>query len=333
MVTLDGKIKTRKSIKRTVLNGIKSIIKFFSDKNGRFFHLVKIRFSEDVLSQNTSQFIKKYIDTKPLSTVSSGEYEALIVGSDQVWRPAYSNLDEAYLGFAKEWVGIKRIAYAASFGSDEWEYNKEETEQCRKLIKLFDAISVREKTGISLCKEYLKVDAFHVLDPTMLLTKEDYINNLSIKDVTVSKGDLFFYFLDPSEDKYNTLDKIAKITGLSPFTVNSKVEDITATLQERIQPPVEEWIRGFYDAKFVLTDSFHGCVFSMIFDKPFVVIANNKRGRSRFDSLLEIFDQQFRLIEDVKDVKIVPALFNKPNINLENKKSLSLSFLSNALTM
>ena len=79
------------------------------------------------------------------------------------------------MDFAKEW-NIKRIAYAASFGTEEWEYTEEQTRNCSTLLKKFNAVSVRESSAVKLCNEKFKVEALHVLDPTMLLEKDEYIN-------------------------------------------------------------------------------------------------------------------------------------------------------------
>ena len=83
------------------------------------------------------------------------------------------SIESSFLDFAETW-NIKKISYAASFGTDLWEYNEKQTSNCRKLIRKFDAISVRESSGVTLCKKYLDIDAIQVLDPTFLLTKEDY---------------------------------------------------------------------------------------------------------------------------------------------------------------
>ncbi len=100
--------------------------------------------------------------------------EAYVVGSDQCWRPLYSPcLPNCFLDFARDW-NVRRISYAASFGVDYWEYTEEDTRLCAPLVQKFDAVSVREESGIALCKEHLGVDAIHVLDPTMLLDTDDY---------------------------------------------------------------------------------------------------------------------------------------------------------------
>ena len=100
--------------------------------------------------------------------------EAFVVGSDQVWRPLYNhNIEDMFLAFAEN-VQCLRFSYAASFGTDVWEFSEKQTRICKTYAKMFDAISVREFSGLKLCEEYLDVKAEHVLDPTMLLAKADY---------------------------------------------------------------------------------------------------------------------------------------------------------------
>lgn len=264
-----------------------------------------------IISQYIQPFIDKYIHRKEISSLHElrkENFDAIVVGSDQVWRPLYftslfkTNIRNAYLAFAEDW-NIKRIAYAASFGTDDWEYTPKQTIACRELLRKFDAVSVREESGVQLCKEHFGVEAQHVLDPTMLLDKEDYIHLIETTETTKSKGTLLNYILDETPEKCSLMEQIAKDKGLIPFRVNSKVEDRTAPLEERIQPPVEQWLRGFYDAEFVVTDSFHACVFSILFNKPFVVIGNKERGMARFSSLLRLFNLESRMIVNFDDFK------------------------------
>ena len=206
-----------------------------------------------------------------------------------MWRTKYfGKIEDAYLQFAKDW-NIKRIAYAASFGTAEWEYTDRQTAICKDLIKKFDAVSVREDSGKELCKKYFGVDAEHLLDPTMLLEKEDYIRLFENSGTSQSPGTLMCYILDETPEKQSVINRIAREKDLIPFRVNSKVENYKAPLVERIQPPVEQWIRGFYDAEFVVTDSFHACVFSILFNKPFIAVGNSKRGMARLNSLFNMF--------------------------------------------
>lgn len=254
---------------------------------------------DNIIRKNTEQFINKYIKRRivdAFSEIREDDFDVIVVGSDQIWRPKYfKDIEHAYLDFAKDW-NIKRIAYAASFGTDEWEYTPKQTARCGELLKYFNAVSVREDSGVNLCRTHLGVEAKHVLDPTMLLTREDYIRLFENDNIPKSKGSLLTYILDETPEKAALIDKVAYEKGLIPFRVNSKVENREAPLHDRIQPSVEQWLRGFYDAKFVVTDSFHSSVFSIIFRKPFIAIGNADRGLSRLISLLSMFGLEKRLV-------------------------------------
>ena len=260
--------------------------------------------------QYTKAFIDNYINTytvRHLATDVPKFFDAYVVGSDQIWRSKYvkdlykTNVANAFLKFA-EGDNVKRIAYAPSFGTDDWEYTEEETNECARLLGLFDAVSVREESAIKLCQEYLgRIDVKHVLDPTMLLPKEEYIKLVEDAHTPKSKGNLMCYILDETDEKQQLVQKIAKDRGYMPFYANSQVDNSNLPNKDRIQSPLEQWLRGFIDAEFVVTDSFHACAFSIIFNKPFVVIGNKGRGMARFSSLLSMFSLAHNLINSVED--------------------------------
>ena len=231
-------------------------------------------------------FVNKYIyKTKKCynidaSFLKKNEITAVIVGSDQVWRPKYNcKIDDMFLKFVKG-DSIKKIAYAASFGVDEWEYTQKQTTECRELAKKFNAISVREKSGVNLCKEYLDVEASLVLDPTLLIEKNDYCDICKEIPVATEKI-LVAYVLDCNDSVRELCESIAKehhfILKFFSAGVNS---DLT----------VPEWLAMFRDASYVVTDSFHGTVFSIIFEKGFKCIYNKERGAARFESLLNLYN-------------------------------------------
>ena len=333
VTTLDGDVKVRNTVKNVIRKIIRKIIRLLTNKNGLVLGFWKYQSTTSKLSKYTKLFVDKYIVKKDINTVKKRQYDAFVVGSDQVWRPSYSNLDEAYLAFARKWKNIKRISYAASFGTDDWEYTETETLYCRDLINKFDAVSVREASAVQLCQDHFGVNAIHVLDPTMLLSKEDYIKEINLDSITQSPGCLFYYFLDQNDNKINLVSTIEATKRIKSFTVNSKVEQATACFEDRIQPPVENWLRAFYDAEFVITDSFHGCVFSMIFNKPFIVIANAKRGYARFESLLKLFGQNERLVMDGHMINDIEPYFELPNVNFEPMRKVSMDFLCGALNI
>lgn len=282
--------------------------------------LNEVRFNRNVyfVRKYTQPFINRNISRKMVrnfSELSESDYDAIVVGSDQVWRPMYNAcIEDMYLDFARHW-SVKRLAYAASFGSSEWEYTESQTKVCSELVKLFDAVSVREDSGVGICSRYLGYDkAIHLLDPTMLLEAKDYellvVSSHSACRNSCNKGGLFCYILDETEEKNMLANLMATRQGLEYFKVGAKTDDVHAKMKDRIQPPVERWLRAFMDAEYVLTDSFHGCVFSIIFNKPFWVIGNKGRGMARFDSLLKMFGLEDRLLSKYDDIKNVD--FSKP---------------------
>lgn len=233
--------------------------------------------------------------------MTEGEYDAFIVGSDQVWRPSYNqHLEQAFLNFTENWKNVKRIAYAASFGVDNWEFTKKQTEECKRLVQKFDFVSVREDTAVNLCKEHLGIEATHVLDPTLLLSANDYqklIDGLKISDSPY----VFSYLLDESEEKIDILEDISKRLNL-PVRKIKLEKDISkipmSKLKSLTYPSIQEWLASFAQADFVVTDSFHGTVFSIIFNKPFVVLPNKGRGVARFESLLKDISLENRIFSD-----------------------------------
>ena len=254
--------------------------------------------------ENTDRFISNNLNCRFLAPEEwneglAREYDAFVVGSDQVWRPNYTSdvtrFFTAFLGHSD----ICRIAYAASFGVDVNEFSDEQLACGREYLKLFSAISVREESGIRLCKELFDVQACQVLDPTMLLRREDYQRFTST--APQSPGNLMVYVLDRTEEKDAFISGFAEKRGLVPFYANSKTEipwNVDIPIGERKQPPLENWLRGFADAEFVLTDSFHACVFSILFHKPFGVFVNLERGLSRIESLLRPLGLMDRCITD-----------------------------------
>jgi len=269
------------------------IRKYLLGKQGKVFLERDYNRVYPVVSQYTRSFIDCYIHrvvVKDLFFLKEEDFDAFVVGSDQVWRPLYSpySIERAYLDFASDWK-LRRMAYAASFGTDSWEYTAGQTRRCGQLLKKFDVVGVRERAGVRLCREHFGVDAVHVLDPTMLLDADDYKRLVEAADMPPSNGSLFCYILDETEEKSNLVSRLAREKGLVPFRGNSRVENWDAPWEQRIQPPVEQWLRGFMDAELVVTDSFHACVFSILFHKPFVVVGNKERGLARVESLLGMF--------------------------------------------
>ena len=299
-----------------------------------------------IVKQNCIGFIEENIRTIKISNdkevnsnIKKDKFHAYIVGSDQVWRPCYSNnIYNDFLDFCQDETKVKRIAYAASFGVSEWEFNNEQTIECSRLAKLFDAISVREDSGIALCEEHLDVDAIHVLDPTLLLEKEDYIKLVEKAKEPISGGNLFCYILDNKDSIENGIKEIEQKLSLKSFQVKAKISKGTISkgekLKDHVIPSPTKWLRAFMDAEMVFTDSFHGCVFSIIFNKPFWVIGNKERGNARFDSLLKQFNLESRRfdISEMNNIDLTqPIDWRQVNTIKKEWQEKSINFLKNNL--
>lgn len=299
----------------------------------------------NIISHNTNRFVNRNIKTTKLFTQKINEnllkeyaFDAYIVGSDQVWRSCYSpQLSTFFLDFLEGNSTVKKIAYAASFGVDDWELANKQTEEFGRLLKLFDAVSVREDSAVELCKNYFSVETTHLLDPTMLIDLDDYTSLVEKENIEQSPGNLFTYILDKDSDKLNIIDDIAHTYNLKPFSVmplKNFSEPGRKDIYDCVFPAPEKWIRGFIDAQFVITDSFHGTVFSILFNKPFISIANKGRGLTRFTSLLKLFHLEDRLIfssEDFVPENLKEIDWDKTNAILNQEKEKSIQFLKKNL--
>lgn len=270
-----------KSFKQYLISWMKSFLCLFIPWKKRPFERHNYR-GERLYWSN--EFVSKWIKIKYRCYRYNAKMldgsDIVIVGSDQVWRPKYNyRIEDMFLKFAEK-KSIKRIAYAASFGVDEWEYTPRQTKICAGLAKKFHAISVREESGVMLCKEKLGVEATWVLDPTLLLDKEDYCE--VCKDIPVVREKILVaYVLDNNKDIRLLCESIAAERRLTLKFFGAGT-DTNFT--------VPEWLAMFRDASYIVTDSFHGTVFSIIFGKDFKCLYNKSRGSARFDSLLKLYE-------------------------------------------
>lgn len=340
IIVIDKDRIIRRTKRKQFISFIKFYIKKVVKKEKLAYKSDAIKnFETQLKEQNTRGFINKYINILTIKNLEKdfpNNIDTIIVGSDQVWRRAYySNsraIENAFLKFIEN-TDIKRVSYAASFGIDYWDYSIEETKECARLLKKFDAVSVRELSAINLCKEKLGVNDVHlVLDPTMLLQKEDYLDLAQKANVHKSNGNLMCYVLHNTLEKQQFVEKIAKERGLQIFRPNV-IKNENLPLSSQIQPPIENWIQGFNDAEFIFTDSFHACVFSIIFKRPFIVFGKGLNGLTRISSLLELFSLSDHLLLKKEDYNpnfsyiITNDIYDK----IELLKSRSMDFLKMAL--
>lgn len=247
----------------------------------------------------TSDFISPRV-VRRYSDIRMGEYDAFVVGSDQVWRPIYFGyIEDAFLKFTAKW-NVKRVAYAASFGTDVLEYTYEQLQSCTDLLKSFDGVSVRESSAVELCDEWFeRENVRHVLDPVMLLDADHYSCLAAGEKERPAKGRVLTYILDESAEKKELAGRVSGWISAGIHDVSVYPRDAHRPISERMVPSMESWLAAFEDAEFVVTDSFHGCIMSILFHKPFLVYGNTGRGLSRVTSLLAMFGLEDRLVQGI----------------------------------
>ena len=215
-------------------------------------------------------------------TLSLNKFDIVVVGSDQVWRMEY--IDKRYYGaYFLDFVphtGISRIAYGASFGVDYWQH-KDKSKQVANWLSKFEAISVRERSGRDLCLQLGQSNTYQVVDPTLLVDKSFYTDIIGLSDIE-NTSSLVCYFLDDSDLHRAVFNDLYNYFGCDlekKITLIYEKKDF----QEYTIP---DWLKILSEAEFILTDSYHGLIFSLIFNKPFLIVDNSERGSARFESLL-----------------------------------------------
>lgn len=289
-----------------------------------------------------NQFISKNLElTKKIyggeSLAQLNKYfDIYYVGSDQVWRPsmAKERLLNYFLDFADD--SKVKIAYAPSFGVSHWEGSSEITTKVKPLLKRFNAISVREKDGVEICRKYFDVIADHVLDPTLLLDAKTYSYNI----ISKWKGksgikDCIGYYLLTDRKGEGILPKIGNelpgINIVNLYGVSTKFLCYMLFKYKR----VEEWLMGIQNASFIITDSFHCVIFAIIFRKNFICLPNEKGGVNRIRSLLSTLGIEDRFCQDMKVdfyyFFTISIDYEKVYFKLDTLKQTSRDYLVNAL--
>lgn len=270
---------------------------------------------------------KPYADETHLRELNS-QFDRFIVGSDQVWRYHWE------LTYTMRWVSGEKVllAYGASFGTDHPEDSDAGLAMMAEYLRRFDAVSVREGTGESICENALGVDARLVLDPTLLLGEEDYREILDADDAEPEEDSepyIAYVFLDQRNRAALRTESFRKVG--EKYALKNALYDEAGKRRT-----FSGWMRCIKNSRGVVSDSYHGTVFSLIFRKNFVVVDHGYGTNSRFATLFDtlgIERERFlpnvdglslALLErDIDYTEIVPRL--------EEAKKTSLSFLREAL--
>lgn len=213
--------------------------------------------------------------------------DVYVIGSDQVWNPEITkSVQDIYFG---DFIPrtIKKISYAASFGQSS--FLDSEIQKMRSLIHDFAAISVREESAVSLCHQVLGLDATCVLDPTFLI--DDYTHLFHAKKI---KNELGVFVLDNNSDEvFNVALMIAQKMLLHPKILNKNRP--LKGFKIIPYPSISCFLKEIYNSRFIITNSFHGLVFSIIFNKQFAFVSTNHKNETRAQSILEKLELKDRL--------------------------------------
>ncbi|MCM1157288.1 MAG: polysaccharide pyruvyl transferase family protein [Bacteroidales bacterium] len=240
--------------------------------------------------------------------------DGFIVGSDQVWNYGISGhwRKTFFLKYVEEHK--KKISYAASFGHDFSTDPPKEIPVHQKLLRRFDAISVREQSGVDILRDVYGVRAQRVLDPVFMVDREVYDEVMKESDRKVDEPFIATYILDPTPEKREAMLYLAEKKGMKLINMLDGFRQKQEANKEKLQLDVDEnvevqdWLYYIGHCEYLITDSCHGASFAMIYEKPFVCIGNEARGLTRFESLFRLVKLEDRLVLDAKEIPERPDL-------------------------
>ncbi len=259
------------------------------------------------------------------------DYDYYISGSDQIWNPVPADFDWAYyLPFVKN---AKRIAYAPSFGPFSSVGDEKTKEQLSKYLRDYDYISVREKGSKKNVKELINKDVQVVLDPTLLLEKEKY-DDLVCKETLVNGEFIFLYTLFATPEIIQVAKYFSKQLKLPIVVSNfSNQYDCINPFTKCFSSGPKEMLWFIKNAKLVLASSFHGTVFSIIYNKPFYAIGGNRD--ARISTLLDITELSERSVDknnmQRKTNNVFDINFHEAMQKLDKERQKSMDYLRKAL--
>ena len=283
---------------------------------------------------NFNEFTKKHLNatkkcrTKKELQKTALRFETIITGSDQVLNPDAAGGDFSYfLDFAG--ADIKKISYAASIGYDS--FPQKYKTKCIELLKRFESISVREKSVCKTIAELTDKSVENVLDPTLLLGAPKWID-IAQKPCKLPDKYILVYMMEGCRYTIEKARALANSKGYKLVLINPTLKQMQTCkdfIMYKTASP-EEFVGMFAEAEAVVTNSFHGVAFSLIFKKEFYAEASNPEKSARIIDLLALFDLSDRLLPNEK---IRKTDWEKVNSQLLKEQNKSISWLKNSLEL
>lgn len=272
------------------------------------------------------KFSRILIDKQHINNKLIPSYDYFITGSDQVWNPYFSRTSEVdFLTFAPK---NKRVSLAASFGVSE--IPKEKINAYKAFLYGFKDISVRENEGKQIIEELTgREDVKVLLDPTMLLTRREWIKIAKKPRNMFNEKYILNYFLgELSKERKELIDSLASKNGW-------KVINILNRDSEFYESGPAEFLYLEANAEMICTDSFHSCVFGIVFETPFIVFSredNHNSMNSRIDTLLNTFELGNQYYRGGNLEEYMCWNIDRSNLILEEKRYEGIDFIKNSLT-
>lgn len=283
--------------------------------------------------ENNMNLTKTY-SSSDLKQGGGGEFDCYVAGSDQIWNPACVSqngiMDPVYfLDFCPK--GARKISYASSLGA--YQFSDQEKLKLKEYLNDFSVVSVREQGAQLLLQEVLGRKVNHVLDPTLLLSRDEWLESVGLpKQAEEKEKYILLYTVPKVPFVRSVVDFFSKKIGLKVVTIDQGLS-AGARVDEHIRDagPLD-FIRLFSEAEFVITDSFHGVCFSLNFGKPFVAVSPGKYA-NRIESLLSIVGLEDRLVKSEADFSgfIVDVDYKDAHEKLLSARQASLNVLSTSL--
>lgn len=271
---------------------------------------------------------KYFSDASKLSSLGD-RYDAVICGSDQVWNPDITGNDLSYfLDFCGK--KTRRVSYAPSFGVDvisEPMYSKAAHE-----LQRFHALSVRETSGQFLIKQMIGKEAALVVDPTFLLDKSDW-EMLEKRSTAINEKYILYFTVSSSETLFEKSRKFAEQNGLKLIVIGGGIKkqlkkDAVVRYMNDVTP--QTWLWLIHHADYVVTNSFHGTAFSIIYEKDFYLELSSYTN-SRLSNIVNITNLSDRIVAAEDDIIPAKADYTAAKSNISQLRESSINFLKQAL--
>jgi hypothetical protein len=264
----------------------------------------------DLLIQNQfEKFRKKFIPLTDLITNKKNlsdlneSFDIFYSGSDQVWRQEFARekLMHYFLDFVDD--SKFKMSYAASFGKDELEIDAELIGLIKCNLNKFNAVSVREDSGVTICKSHFGVNAIKVMDPTLMLDINDYAQIID-SEKNKKKYDKYiaYYELTHGIGESDNATKIANILDLPLFNIYKKKTKLP--LNDKAFSSISNWLFNISQSDYVVTNSYHCMIFAILYKKNFIILGSEFGGNSRVISLLESLGLSNRFFTNFNDNEI-----------------------------